>query len=156
MQVELIYTIIIAILALTTFAGLPGPFMISIATLIYGLQTHFEVFTVTHVVVFIIVGILSMGLDNILALVGAKKFGASKYGIIGATLGFLAIFALGPFGIVLGPLIGAFIGEIAFAKKPAEQSARAAVGTMIGIFTSIIAKSLIAVVLAIWFVVLVF
>ena len=51
----------------------------------------------------------------------AKRFGGTTAGIWGATLGLLVGFFFALPGILLGPFIGAFLGEI-YAKTPAEKA----------------------------------
>ncbi|MCU0389055.1 MAG: DUF456 domain-containing protein [Chitinophagaceae bacterium] len=70
-------------------------------------------------------------LDYYIPIWGTKKFGGSKYGMWGCTLGFIAAFWMGPWGVIIGPFIGAFIGEL-IAKKPQQQALKAAFGAFIG------------------------
>lgn len=51
-------------------------------------------------------------LDSILPVLLTKKQNASKYGTRGATIGLIIGFFAGPWGIILGPFCGAFIGEL--------------------------------------------
>jgi uncharacterized protein YqgC (DUF456 family) len=75
--------------------------------------------------------ILTLVLDYLVPIWGTKKFGGSKYGVWGCTLGFLAAFWMGPWGVILGPFLGAFLGEM-IAGKNSKQSFRAAMGSFIG------------------------
>ena len=56
------------------------------------------------------IALMVFTLDYIIPALGTKKFGGSKYGVIGTTLGLLvAIFfpILGIFGIIIWPFVGA-------------------------------------------------
>jgi uncharacterized protein len=64
--------------------------------------------------------------------VGAKRFGASRRAVIGATIGGLAGLVFGLFGILLGPFIGALIGELS-ARRDLGTAARAGWGATVGI-----------------------
>ena len=61
------------------------------------------------------IALMVFTLDYIIPALGTKKFGGSKYGVIGTTLGLLvAIFfpILGLFGIIIWPFVGAIVGEL--------------------------------------------
>ena len=56
------------------------------------------------------IAILMFVLDYIIPAVGTKKFGGSKYGVIGTTIGLIVgIIAPIPFGIIIGPFAGTYI-----------------------------------------------
>ena len=59
------------------------------------------------------IALLVFLLDYIIPSIGTKKFGGTKYGIIGTSLGLIfGILTPIPFGIIIGPFIGAIIGEM--------------------------------------------
>ncbi|MFZ5424338.1 MAG: DUF456 domain-containing protein [Patescibacteria group bacterium] len=156
MELKIIFVIINLILATASLTNIPGAFLIAVSSGIYGYLTNFEVFTVENLVVFTIVGTLSLLLDNIFSILGAKKFGASKYGAIGALLGSFTIFILGPLGLILGPFLGALLGEMLFNRADSENALKAAFGAVAGLFAGIVVKTLIAYFLVGYFVYLVF
>ncbi len=58
------------------------------------------------------VAIIVTVLDYIVPIWGTKKFGGSKAGMWGATIGMIiGMIFLGPLGLILGPLVGAIAGE---------------------------------------------
>ena len=62
-------------------------------------------------------------LDYFIPLIGAKKFGGTKSGIIGATVGLIVgLLFLGPLGIFLGTFLGAFLGELIHDPKKQTYS----------------------------------
>lgn len=69
--------------------------------------------------------------DFLVPMWGTKKYGGSKYGIWGCAIGFLFAFWMGPLGVILGPLIGAFIGELIYQQN-SQKALRAAKGAFIG------------------------
>lgn len=155
MSLEIIYILFLSIFALTTTVGVPGPLLVAIGAILYGFQTGFVEFSGTHLVIFIILGILGVIIDNIFALMGAKKFGASKYGMLGAVVGFFLTFVLGPIGIIVGPALGAFTAEKIINKKSAKDAAQAALGAVIGLVTGLLVKVIIAIAMVVWFSVIV-
>ena len=79
--------------------------------------------------------VLLLILDYYLPVWTTKKFGGSKAGQWGATVGVLIGLILGIWGIILGPLIGAYIGELLIGRKnqDAWQSAKGAfLGFLLG------------------------
>lgn len=75
-------------------------------------------------------------LDYIVPAMGTKKFGGTKYGIWGATLGLLVgLFTPIPFGVVLGPFLGALAGEMLHDDN-FSRAFRAALGSLVGFLFS--------------------
>src|SRR5512139_3952506 len=86
--------VICAVLMLAGFAGLILPVLPAIqlswlGLLIYAWGTGFERISLLTTVVFTLLMLFSMLLDWVAQLIGAKKFKASRYGLIGAFLGSL-------------------------------------------------------------------
>ena len=80
-------------------------------------------------------------LDYIIPALGAKKFGGSKAGMWGTTIGLIVgIIAPIPFGILIGPFAGAFIGETVFNKTEGPAAFKAAIGSFIGFLGSTFIK----------------
>jgi uncharacterized protein len=70
-------------------------------------------------------------LDYIVPIMGTKRYGGSKRGVWGATIGVVAGLFFGPLGIIIGPFLGAYIGEISTGKKE-RDALRAAWGSFMG------------------------
>ena len=118
---------------------LPGIPLAWLGLFIYALATGFEEISVTVIVVFFVLMVLSLVLDFLAPLLGAKKYRASALGIIGAFIGtIVGIFVLGFWGIILGPLAGAFLGELIASGKPKQ-----AFGSAVGAFLGLVAGSLV-------------
>jgi len=75
-------------------------------------------------------------LDYVVPVWGTKKFGGSKYGIRGATIGLAIGLFLGPLGLIIGPLLGAFAGELIF-KDDINYALKAGFGSLLGFLTGI-------------------
>ena len=71
-------------------------------------------------------------LDYVFPVWATKKFGGSKRGVWGSTIGLIVgLFFFPPFGIIVGPFIGAFIGEIT-ANQSQRNAMKSAFGSCIG------------------------
>lgn len=70
-------------------------------------------------------------LDYVVPIMGTKKYGGSRRGVWGATIGVVVGLFFGPLGIVIGPFLGAYIGEITTGKKE-KDALRAAWGSFMG------------------------
>ena len=103
-------------------------------------------------------GIFALGvqvLDQIVPVLGTKKFGGTKYGvrgsIIGLIVGILVLpilgITLGPFGIIgilAGPFVGAYLGE-KYSGQDNDRAMRSAVGSFLGFAAGTIMKFTVAV-----------
>jgi uncharacterized protein YqgC (DUF456 family) len=71
--------------------------------------------------------------DLILGIWGARRFGASWKGAVGALIGALIGFFLPPplFWLIVGPVVGAILGEL-YAGRTWQDGSRAGLGTIVG------------------------
>ena len=84
--------------------------------------------------------LMAMVADNIAALFGARRAGASAWGVFGAGIGALAGLVFGLPGVVLGPALGALTFE--YVRNPdAKKALRAGVGGFLGFVLGVIAKA---------------
>ena len=92
----------------------------------------------------IITGIVGIGIyimDYIIPAMGTKRFGGSKAGAWGTTIGLIiGILAPIPFGILIGPFVGALVGELAFNKTEGPKAFKAALGSFFGFLASTFLK----------------
>ncbi len=71
-------------------------------------------------------------LQHFLQVYGARRWGASKWGMLGAFVGMVIGFFVGSLvGVILGPLIGAVAVELLIGKSFGE-SLKAGAGTFVG------------------------
>ncbi len=110
---------------------LPGP-PLSYLALIFLQLTRWGNFSATFLVVMAFVALGVTVLDYVVPVWGTKKTGGTKAGMWGATIGLLlGIFFFPPLGIILGPLVGAVIGE-SLRGATLGQSFRAGLGSLLG------------------------
>lgn len=83
-----------------------------------------------------VIAVLIYALNLIIPAMGTKRYGGSKFGMIGATLGLvIGLFSPIPFGVIIGPFVGAFIGEL-INKSNRKSALKAAYGSFIGFLAS--------------------
>jgi len=88
-------------------------------------------------------------IDYIIPAMGTKRFGGTRYGVIGTMVGLvLGILFFPPFGLIIGPFLGAFVGEMIKDSKDSKKALKAAFGSFIGFLTSTFLKFIAAVVFA--------
>jgi uncharacterized protein YqgC (DUF456 family) len=158
---DYIYWTIIILLFVVAFAGLLVPIIPSVlfifaGFILYGVFFTFEAFNWLFWTVQILFVILLFGADYIANMIGVKKYGGSKAGVWGSTIGLLA----GPFiipviGIIIGPFIGAVIAELLFHRRQFGDAMKIGVGSVIGFISSVAAKGLIQALMLIYFLVMV-
>lgn len=83
-------------------------------------------------------------LDYVIPAKGTKKFGGSAYSIWGANIGLIiGILAPIPFGFIIGPFVGAFVGELLHDYKDHRRAFKAATGSFIGVLAGSFMKFVI-------------
>ena len=78
-------------------------------------------------------------LDYVVPAWGTKKFGGTRYGVWGSTIGVFAGLFFGAAGVIIGPLAGAVLGELVGGKEIAE-ALKAGWGSFIGLLFGTILK----------------
>lgn len=126
---------------------IPGSPLILLGAFIYAWHTHFLVVTWGTLAILLFLAILSQILEYFSSLLGAKKFGASRWGLIGAFLGgIIGFFGGGILGLLIGPFVGAILLEL-FRGRNLETSLKIGWGTLVGFLGGTIGKVIIALVM---------
>ncbi len=116
--------------------------------LVFGIESGVEWWT------FVVLGALLAGsqiFEWVSGAAGAKWFGGTKWGAAGAVVGAVAGMFFMPFGLILGPLLGAYGFEAAFAKKGHRDALNSGVGSAVGTLASLVVKLAVGVAMIIWF-----
>jgi hypothetical protein len=98
------------------------------------------------IAVLILLTLASYALDFLSGYFGAKYFGATKWGMLGAVLGALVGIFFGIIGLFIGPVIGAIFGEFIAGKRMVDAG-RAGWGSLLGNLGGMIGKLAIALVM---------
>jgi hypothetical protein len=155
--VTVLLAVICAVLMLAGFAGLflpvlPGIQLAWAGFLIYAWGTGFERISLPVTIFFTVLMLISWALDYVAQAIGARKFKASRYGVIGAFIGgILGIFILNIWGAIFGPFIGALAGEL-LAKRGLRRAFASAGGTFVGCLAGNLFKLVIMLAMAGFFI----
>ena len=124
---------------------LPGPITSWFGFLILYLSDVTD-FSISLLITTFIIALIIWVLDFFIPAIGTKKFGGSKYGVIGTTIGLIiGVISPIPFGILIGPFLGALAGEL-INKSKSNQAIKAAFGSFLGFLASSFIKFIVSVV----------
>ena len=154
---DILFWIIIALMFIIGFIGLVFPVIPSVlfifaGMILYGLFYSFTPFNWFFWTVQILFVLLLFSADYIANMVGIKKYGGTKAGIWGSTIGLIAGPFIIPFvGILIGPFIGAFLAEILFHRTDLVTASKIGLGSVVGFVSSIITKGIIQLLMVAYF-----
>ena len=157
-MMETLALIILSIFSLIGFAAIFfttfGTLIILTGALLYALLSGFCIITVKIIMILAVLYLAGEALEYLFIILGAKKFGASNKAIIGAIIGGIAGAILGSaffgIGLILGAFAGIFLGAFfveLITKKDIVKSIKAGTGGVVGRIGSIIAKTVIAIIM---------
>lgn len=126
--------------------GIPGTFIIVVAAGITGLLTGWNVVSLSLFLIFLGLAIFGEVGDYLFSIASGKKYGASKYSLIGSFIGAVVGSILGLPLPIIGNLLGAFLGAFAGAfitefilGSDLLQAMKSGIGVLFGkIFGSIV------------------
>ena len=78
-------------------------------------------------------------LDYVVPALGTKRYGGTKYGVWGSTIGVFVGLFFGVAGVIIAPLVGAVIGELIGGKNSTE-ALKAGLGSFMGIMLGTVIK----------------
>jgi hypothetical protein len=132
------------------FPVIPGPPLSYGALIILQLSSK-QPFSSTFFIVYGLITAVVLLLDYVIPMYGTKKFEGSKYGIWGSTIGMvLGVIFLFPIGIVIGPMVGAFSGEI-ISGKTVNKAFKSALGSLLGFLAGASIKFVLCLSMAYYF-----
>ncbi|MGH8216634.1 MAG: DUF456 domain-containing protein [Rhodanobacteraceae bacterium] len=137
MDWNILWYVIAGIIIVAGFIGsllpnLPGIPVMFGGMLLAAWVGHFAKIPVWVIVFLGLLAAFSILFDFLAGTWGAKRYGASKAAAWGALLGTIIGLFFGIPGIILGPFVGAVVGQLASGSR-VEHAARVGVGTWIGL-----------------------
>ena len=141
---QALYYVIAAVLIAAGIAGtvvpvLPGVPLVFVGMLLAAWADHFQHIGAVTLTVLGVLCALALLIDFVAGLLGAKHVGASTRALWGATLGAVVGLFFGLPGILLGPFLGAALGELTLGRELAHAT-RVGVGTWLGLLFGTLAK----------------
>ena len=118
---------------------LPGTVISYVGMLCVSFSSYSELST-SALVAWGIVAVVVIVMDYVLPGYFSKKFGGTKAGVTGATIGTIAGIFFGPLGIILGPFVGAVIGELLAEKLTFNQALTVGFGSMMSFLVGTLFK----------------
>ena len=116
----------------TLLPAIPGVPLIFGGLLLAAWAEHFQYVGAWALVAIGVLALLAWGVELVATALGAKRFGASRMAVAGAVIGTLVGLFLGIPGLILGPFVGAAVGEF-LARRDLLQAGRAGIGTWLGL-----------------------
>ena len=136
-EMSILLWVLAAILVLVGMAGtilpaLPGAPLVLIGLVLAAWADGFQKVGWFPLTVIGGLTILTLVVDFAATSLGAKRVGASWLAVAGAAVGTIAGLFFSLPGLILGPFVGAVLGEY-LARRNRDQAIKAGVGTWIGI-----------------------
>ena len=157
MDIDILWIVIGSILLIVGIIGcilpiLPGQILSWGSLLVLQLQKD-PPFTAKFIFIWALITAGVTLLDYFVPIWGTKKLGGSKTGMWGATLGLIfGIFFFPPLGLIIGPFIGAVIGELV-AGKNSQVAFRSGLGSFLGFVAGTMMKLVISFIMGYYFVI---
>ncbi|MDD3877107.1 MAG: DUF456 domain-containing protein [Bacteroidales bacterium] len=118
---------------------IPGPPLSYLGMLLFHFSSKVS-FSTEMLIFYAVLMIVVTVIDYVIPVYGTKKMGGSNYGVWGATIGLMiGLFFFPPLGLIIGPFVGAFIGEIIKGKSN-KIALKSAFGSFLGLVVGTILK----------------
>ena len=142
---EILLLIAIGILLLLGVVGcfipiIPGPPISCSGLLVFHFFTSYSVEeNILWLMIFLVISVTIF--DLWVQIYGVKKFGGTKKAVNGSIIGLIiGIFFFPPFGIVICPFLGAFIGARMEENSDRNKAIKIALGALAGFFAGTMLK----------------
>ncbi|MDH3558274.1 MAG: DUF456 domain-containing protein [Deltaproteobacteria bacterium] len=120
--------------------GLPGTWLILVASVFYGWLTDFAIITSQLLLGLLALAVVAELLDFTAGLWGARRYGGTKKAMVGTMIGgILGAVALSPmlfgFGTIVGAFFGAFVGAFSMTyleQRKMDKAMRVGWGALLG------------------------
>lgn len=119
--------------------AIPGPPLTYVALLLLQFTEKYQ-FSTEFMILWAGIAIVITILDNVIPVWGTKKYGGGKKAIWGSIIGLLiGMFLFPPIGIIVGPFLGAVVGELIDGKET-TAAIKSGFGAFVGFLGGTILK----------------
>jgi uncharacterized protein YqgC (DUF456 family) len=137
MELQLVLYLIGGVLILVGLIGvilpvLPGLPLMFVGMLLAAWADHFQRVPIWVIVILGLMSLAALVVDFLATAFGAKRYGAGKLAVLGAALGTLVGLFFGIPGLIIGPFLGAVVGELMHGKQ-LLQASKVGVATWAGL-----------------------
>ncbi len=133
------------------FPALPGAIFIWLGITLYGILNPAVNWPISFYIVQGLLALSTYVVDYLATIWGVRKFKGTKAGAIGAVIGMMFVFVIGPFGLILGPFLGALAGEL-LAGGELKQALTSGFGSFVGFIVALFIRLLICGIMLSWFI----
>lgn len=137
----LAFLLLVAGIAGCVLPLLPGPPLAYAGMLLLHLTDKVH-FTTPQLVIWLVVVIVLQVVDYITPLLGSKYSGGTSFGNRGCMAGTLLGLFFMPWGVIVGPFIGAVVGEM-LGGQDLSHAIRAGIGTLLGFLVGTLLKVIV-------------
>lgn len=118
---------------------IPGP-PISYAGLLLLHITDIVQFSTAHLLFWLLLVVIVQVLDYFTPILGSKYSGGTKWGSWGCLIGsVVGVIFFSPWGIIVGPFAGAFIGEL-LGDRSTRDALKSGIGALLGFLLGTVVK----------------
>ena len=118
---------------------IPGAPVLFLGLLLGAWADNFQFVGLWTLIILALMAALTYVVEFTASALGARKYGGSNRAMIGAVLGGIVGMFLGIPGILLGPFLGAVIGELSLQRR-LDEASRAGFGTVVGLAIGLAGK----------------
>jgi len=137
----------------TILPMLPGVPLVFLGVAVLAFFTKFAVISPWTLAVLLVLTLISLAIDYLSGIIGAKFSGASLWGMAGALAGALVgLVYFGILGLIFAPAVFVLVFEI-LAKKSVKKSAKSASYTLFSTIAGMVINGIIAVAMLVIFIV---
>ncbi len=143
-DLQILWYVLAALLIVIGIVGtvlpiLPGVPIVFAGMLLAAWADHFAHVGKITLIVLGMLTVLALAIDFVAGMLGAKRVGASRYALLGALIGSIIGLFFGIPGLLLGPFVGALLGELV-AGGNLRRATGVGVGAWLGFVVGAAAK----------------